>query len=54
MESERQSSYPGKLLDLAVEEGIIDQKQHDEIWSKNVVRWLCGDDDEAFWKRVKG
>jgi len=52
MESERQSSYPGKLLDLAVEEGIIDQKQHDEIWYDNVVRWLCGDDKEKFENRV--
>ncbi|MGB1121447.1 MAG: amidohydrolase, partial [Saprospiraceae bacterium] len=54
MESERQSSYPGKLLDLAVEEGIIDKKQHEEIWSKNVVRWICGDDNTKFLKRLKG
>ncbi|MFT5835001.1 MAG: aminocarboxymuconate-semialdehyde decarboxylase, partial [Cognaticolwellia sp.] len=54
MESERQSSYPGKLLDLAVEEGIITTEQQDEIWSKNVVRWLCGADDKKFWERVKG
>jgi aminocarboxymuconate-semialdehyde decarboxylase len=53
MESERQSSYPGKLLDLAVEEGIINKQQHEEIWNKNVVRWLCGDDDTKFWERVK-
>jgi aminocarboxymuconate-semialdehyde decarboxylase len=54
MESERQSSYPGKLLDLAVEEGIINQQQHEEIWSKNVIRWLYGDDDSKFMQRVKG
>lgn len=54
MESERQSSYPGKLLDLAVEESIINQQQHEEIWSKNVIRWLYGDDDSKFMQRVKG
>ncbi|MEL6853196.1 MAG: amidohydrolase family protein [Bacteroidota bacterium] len=40
MESEPQSSYPGKLLDLALEEGIINQQQHEEIWKENVLRWL--------------
>ncbi len=40
MESERQSSYPGKLLDLAKERGIIDEKQYDEIWCDNVLKWL--------------
>ena len=54
MESKAQSSYPGKLLDLAVEENIITQKQHDEIWCNNVVKWLCGDDDKKFLDRVKG
>ncbi len=45
MESENQSSYPGKLLDLALERDIINQKQYDEMWEGNVLRWL-GDDDE--------
>ena len=40
MESEPQSSYPGKLLDLALERKIITEKQHSEIWSDNVLRWL--------------
>jgi len=52
MESERQSSYPGKLLDLAVEEGIISPQQQEEIWCNNVVRWLCGDAQEKFMNRV--
>lgn len=43
MESKPQSSYPGKLLDLALEEGIITKKQHGEIWFDNVLRWLGGD-----------
>ena len=53
MESERQSSYPGKLLDLAVDEGIINSKQRDEIWSNNVIRWLCGSNQDAFMERVQ-
>lgn len=40
MESEEQSSYPGKLLDLAVDENVITKKQQDEIWEDNVLRWL--------------
>ena len=38
MESELQSSYPGKLLDLVLEQGLITQKQHQEIWKDNVAR----------------
>ncbi len=44
MESEPQSSYPGKILDLAVEREIINQQEYDAMWSDNIVRWLCGDD----------
>ena len=40
MESEPQSSYPGKLLDLVLEKGIINQQQYDEIWCLNVLNWL--------------
>jgi len=40
MESESQSSYPGKLLDLAIERDIIDEKQYKDIWESNVMRWL--------------
>ena len=52
MESERQSSYPGKLLDLAIEEGIITEDQHNDIWSTNVVKWLCGSKTESFYNRI--
>ncbi len=55
MESEPQSSYPGKLLDLAVEQDIISAKERDEIWSDNVVTWLFGDDKKLksdFYKRI--
>ena len=46
MESEAQSSYPGKLLDLAVERHIINGIQFEEIWEDNVLRWLFGKDQE--------
>ena len=57
MESDAQSSYPGKLLDLARERNIIDDNQYQDIWEDNVIRWLYGDDEkakEAFVKRVLG
>jgi aminocarboxymuconate-semialdehyde decarboxylase len=47
MESEPQSSYPGKILDLALEEKIINEKQADEIWEDNTLRWLFGKDEKA-------
>ncbi len=40
MESEPQSSYPGKLLDIVLERGIITKQQHAEIWFDNVLSWL--------------
>ena len=53
MESEPQSSYPGKLLDLALVENIVNQKQYDEIWSDNVLRWLGGDYSSELKKRLE-
>ena len=47
MESDAQSSYPGKLLDLAIDRAIINQEQYDDIWEDNVLRWLFGDDKVA-------
>lgn len=44
MESTPQSSYPGKILDLALDRKIIDQEQYNHIWCENSLRWLCGDD----------
>ena len=46
MESEPQSSYPGKTLDLALKKGIITQKEHGEIWKDNVLQWLFGEDEK--------
>jgi aminocarboxymuconate-semialdehyde decarboxylase len=47
MESERQSSYPGKILDLALEEKKINESDYKDIWEDNVLNWLFGDDDQA-------
>lgn len=52
MESAPQSSYPGKILDLAVEREIISPEQSDAMWEDNVLRWLCGDDADARQKLV--
>ncbi len=43
MESEMQSSYPGKLLDLALEQDIISEEEFKDIWQDNVLRWLGAD-----------
>ncbi len=40
MESEAQSSYPGKILDLALDEDIINEEQKGQMWEQNVLRWL--------------
>ncbi len=34
------NSYPGRVIDFAVEVGILDQKESDAIWYDNVLRWL--------------
>ena len=55
MESAPQSSYPGKLLDLALERGIIKQTDAESMWEDNVIQWLCGDDQDAkdaLYKRI--
>ncbi len=52
MESEPQSSYPGKLLDLALDESIINTKEHKEIWEDNVLRWLGAEHDTSFRERI--
>ena len=52
MESVKQSSYPGKILDLAKERNILNQEECDDIWDKNVLQWLYGDDEEGKQKLV--
>ena len=52
MESDAQSSYPGKLLDLAVDENILTHDQRDELWYDNVLRWLGAEEDIALRNRI--
>jgi len=47
MESAAQSSYPGKILDLAQKQGLLSMQECDEIWEDNVLQWLFGQDQEA-------
>ena len=53
MESESQSSYPGKILDLAKERNILTSEECDQIWEDNVLQWLFGEDEESKAKLVK-
>ena len=34
------NSYPGRVIDFAVEVDILSQKEADDIWHSNVLRWL--------------
>jgi aminocarboxymuconate-semialdehyde decarboxylase len=52
MESAKQSSYPGKILDLAMDRNIISEEERDAIWEHNVIQWLCGDDEVAKQKLI--
>ena len=47
MENKEQSSYPGKILDLAIERNLINKTQYDQIWNDNTLQWLFGDNIEA-------
>jgi aminocarboxymuconate-semialdehyde decarboxylase len=47
MENDEQSSYPGKILDLAKERNIINKTQYDQIWEDNTLQWLFGNDEKA-------
>ncbi len=47
MESVPQSSYPGKILDLAKERQILTQEECDAMWEDNVLQWLFGEDEAA-------
>lgn len=37
------NSYPGRVIDFAVEADILTQKESDEIWYDNVMRWIGRD-----------
>ena len=34
------NSYPGRVIDFAVEADIITKEESDRIWYENVKRWL--------------
>jgi len=34
------NSYPGRVIEFAVENNILTQQESDDIWSTNVMRWL--------------
>ena len=34
------NSFPGRVIDFAVEVNILTQREADEIWRDNVLRWL--------------
>jgi aminocarboxymuconate-semialdehyde decarboxylase len=52
MESDVQSSYPGKILDLAIEQKIISEKEKNKMWEDNVLQWLFGDDETSKEKMI--
>lgn len=37
------SSYPGRVVDYAVEVGILTEHEREDIWQKNVLNWLGKD-----------
>lgn len=37
------NSYPGRVIDFAVEANILTKKESDEIWFDNVMRWIGRD-----------
>ena len=34
------NSFPGRVIDFAVEVDILTQREANEIWRDNVLRWL--------------
>ena len=34
------NSYPGRILDQAVDKGFITKQEKKDIWCKNVLDWL--------------
>ncbi len=39
-------SYPGRVIDFAVEAGILNQTEADDIWCNNVLKWLGINEDQ--------
>jgi len=34
------TSYPGRVLDYAIEIGTLTKQERKDIWCKNVLNWL--------------
>ncbi len=47
-----EDSYPGKVIDDAVDLGFITEEERKDIWNKNVLNWLVGEDQEKIKKRL--
>ena len=47
-------SFPGKVLEDAVDLGIITEQEKNGIWSDNVLRWLYGQKAGEELKRIRG
>lgn len=47
-----ENSYPGKTLDECVNSDILNSSERRDIWFKNVLMWMDGDDNHMF-KRLK-
>lgn len=43
------NSYPGRVIDFAVEANILTQKESNEIWYDNVLRWLGKDKNDLIF-----
>lgn len=46
-------SYPGRVIDEALNYNIITEKERQAIWRENVIEWLCGDERrDEFCERI--
>jgi aminocarboxymuconate-semialdehyde decarboxylase len=34
------TSYPGRVVDFAIEDGVLSRQEGKDIWQKNVLNWL--------------
>lgn len=46
-------NYVGKVVQEAVDNGIITDNDKNLIWKDNVIHWIAGDNGEEFLKRIQ-
>lgn len=46
------NSYPGKVIDEAVEMDFITAAERSQIWNNNVIKWLYGENHTHFQERT--